>query len=92
MSWLEEKNKKREKSKKHHEYNSYKFEGAKSQGLGKYNNGVLSFSKTQIRKITGGEKKGEHQGFNKKGFKKGGGKKGGSQKGGGKKGGFKGKR
>jgi len=72
MSWLENKQKKREKSKKKHEYNSYKFSGAKSQGLGKYSNGVLSFSKTQIRKITGGNKEGQGG----KGFKGGKGGKG----------------
>jgi len=52
LSWLESKNKKQEKGKKQHEYNSYKFKGANSQGMGKYKDGILSFSNSQIKKIS----------------------------------------
>ena len=51
LTWHKNKQNKRDKSKKHHEYNSYKYENSNKQGFGKYSNGVLKFSNNEIKKI-----------------------------------------
>jgi len=57
LNWHANKMKKQEKGKKHHEYNSYKYKGANSQGFGKYKEGMLTFSNTQIKKINNKKKR-----------------------------------
>jgi len=57
LNWHANKMKKQEKAKKRHEYNSYKYKGANSQGFGKYKEGMLTFSNTQIKKIASKKKR-----------------------------------